>query len=233
MPKLSPDARASQCAFTFSDGRRCRLPGAPDGAGLCSAHARKLLQAKLHEQSVESILEPLCHPKIASTNLTFVLVRLLVEVSCGRISPKLSNSLLRIIESLRKTMPDTSSEFSRTFELTSLRNTIRSLYQEHEDYIDPRMDPSPSAPPARKTPAESPAPSPQTTHPPSAPAPPNASADASPCNPSSNSPELFDFLLKGRPLSARVTPRDVDTLYHILERNFPAHESPPLNPAAK
>jgi hypothetical protein len=25
----------------------------------------------------------------------------------------------------------------------------------------------------------------------------------------------------------------VDTLYHILERNFPAHESPPLNPAAK
>lgn len=208
MPRLNPEARASQCAFTFSDGRHCRMPRVPAGEGYCATHARKIRELKDYHLSIDSILQPLSQDAIASTNLTFVLVRLLVEVSRGRISPKLSNALLRILETLRRTLPDTSNEFARTFEPQPLRQIIRNLYQEHEDYIGPAGDTSPSSSETRNS--------------------------ANPSDsPSTSSPEVLDFLLKGRPLCSPVTPKDVDTFYNVLERKFTPDGTPRAKTASQ
>ncbi len=174
-----------------------------DAASACCSHVRKLRKQHEQELVVDCLLQPIAHSGIASTNVTFLLIRLLTAVARGQVSPKLSNALLRIIDAMRKTMPDTSQEFARTFEPNDLRSTIRALYQEHEDYIGPIEDSS-SAPASKPD-----SPSPQK----------------SPGSRANSGPEMFDFLLKGRPFSSPVTPRDVDTLYHVLERKFAAVDS--------
>jgi hypothetical protein len=46
MSTIHPKDRASFCAFTFADGRRCRTPRCAVHAQLCYFHARKQAQVQ-------------------------------------------------------------------------------------------------------------------------------------------------------------------------------------------
>jgi hypothetical protein len=46
MSTIHPKDRASLCAFTFADGRRCRTPRCAVHAQLCYFHARKQAQVQ-------------------------------------------------------------------------------------------------------------------------------------------------------------------------------------------
>jgi len=135
MPKLSPEQRAQLCQFTYSDGRRCRQPRTSTGNGFCYNHSRKERERLLLQELLDYLLEPLVHHTVSSTTLTFLLVRLYTAVAYGNIPPKLSNSLIRIVESLRRGLRDTEREFRNNFDPASLRTAIWNLYEEHADFV--------------------------------------------------------------------------------------------------
>lgn len=135
MPRISREQRAQLCSFTYTDGRRCRQPRTSTGEGYCYNHSRKIREQQQLRELLDYILEPLIHNTVSSTTLTFLLVRLYTAVAYGNVPAKTSNALLRIVETLRRTLPDTEHEFRRNFDTGGLRDTICKLYDQHADFL--------------------------------------------------------------------------------------------------
>jgi hypothetical protein len=235
MPRINPELRARQCKFTYSDGRRCRLARSAAGEGYCYSHARKILEERKSAYIHAILTEPLAHTAVSSTALSLVLVRLFTAVSADRLPAKTANSLLRITQALQKTLPDTTHEFSQVFQRSALTDTIRTLYQEQDDFFkhdhdDPANSEWPAydhaaaaspvpAPPASAEPSASPAsenlrassPSPVSDSTPYPPALPDISAYALPDTPNpyaSMSPdELIRHLKQLYPRSQTRVPK--------------------------
>jgi len=132
MPRINPELRARQCQFTYSDGRRCRLARTATGEGYCYSHARKIREQRELEGLLDYLTQPLAHPAIASTSITHVLVRLFGIVASGRLPAKTSNALLRIAQTLHRTLPGTEHEFGQVFDHRGLTATVRTLYDEQD-----------------------------------------------------------------------------------------------------
>ena len=134
MPRTVPEHRARMCAFTYSDGRRCRLPRTV-GLGYCYSHAAKIRKKREEEFVAELLAEPLAHSTITSTTLSFMLTRLFGLVAAGHVSPKTSNALLRVIDGLRKNLRNTTQEFLQCYDVQNLRTLVESLHDEHDDFL--------------------------------------------------------------------------------------------------
>lgn len=135
MPRISAEFRARMCSFTYSDGRRCRLPRAATGEGYCQAHAAKLRKQRAEECVASLLTEPIAHQALSSTSLTFMLARLFALVANGHVPPKTSNALLRIVDGLRKTLPNTTREFLNCYDTRGLRTLVESLYTEQQEFL--------------------------------------------------------------------------------------------------
>ena len=135
MPRISAEHRARMCQFTYSDGRRCRLPRVASGGSYCHSHAAKIHKEREQEFVAGLLTEPVAHNAFTSTSLTFMLARLFTLVANGHVSPRTSNSLLRIIDGLRKTLPNTTQEFLHCYDAQGLRTLVENLHQEHERFL--------------------------------------------------------------------------------------------------
>jgi len=156
MPRISAEHRARMCSFTYSGGRRCRLPRAATGEGYCPSHAAKLRKQRADECLAGLLTEPIAHHAVSSTSLTFMLARLFALVANGHVPPKTSNALLRIVDGLRKTLPNTTREFLNCYDTRGLRSLVENLYDEQREFL--RLTDS-------ESPAESAQPLPGTTLP--------------------------------------------------------------------
>lgn len=135
MSRISAEFRARMCSFTYSDGRRCRLPRAATGEGYCPTHAAKFRKQRADECVAGLLTEPIAHQALSSTSLTFMLARLFALVANGHVPPKTSNALLRIVDGLRKTLPNTTREFLNCYDTRGLRNLVENLYNEQEEFL--------------------------------------------------------------------------------------------------
>jgi hypothetical protein len=101
---------ASSCAFTFADGRQCRMLH-HDKSKYCYDHNRKLLHLYETDQTASEIAVPLEGDFVPATALT----RVFRAVAGGRIDPKTASALTRVASALLKSIRPASDEFQSCY----------------------------------------------------------------------------------------------------------------------
>ena len=114
MSSNDSEDRASLCAFTFADGRHCRLPRPSPNSQYCHHHQRKLRNLREHDDTARNIALPLIGEVIAPSSLNFAVARLFAAVAEGRISSKTANTLTNLAKVLLKTIPNAQRELLLT-----------------------------------------------------------------------------------------------------------------------
>jgi hypothetical protein len=136
MSSNDSEDRASLCAFTFADGRRCRLPRPFPDSEYCHHHQRKLRHLREHDDTARNIALPLIGEVIAPSSLNFA------AVAEGRISSKTANTLTNLAKVLLKTIPNAQREL-----LLTARNpacwddVVRQIYNLPDPDTDPPASP--------------------------------------------------------------------------------------------
>lgn len=87
MSKHSND-RTNLCAFTFADGRRCRMPCCEHHLYLCTLHARKEAQAVAGQKAANDISYHLSGAFLSACDLSLALGRLFTATAQGQMKPK-------------------------------------------------------------------------------------------------------------------------------------------------
>ncbi|HKI12488.1 MAG TPA: hypothetical protein VKA02_10260 [Candidatus Acidoferrum sp.] len=114
MSSNDSEDRASLSAFTFADGRRCRLPRPFPDSEYCHHHQRKLRHLREHDDTARNIALPLIGEVIAPSSLNFAVARVFAAVAEGRISSKTANTLTNLAKVLLKTIPNAQRELLLT-----------------------------------------------------------------------------------------------------------------------
>ena len=142
MSSNDSEDRESLCAFTFADGRRCRMPRPFSNSEYCHHHQRKLRHLREHDDTAHNIALPLIGEVIAPSSLNFAVARLFAAVAEGRIPPKTANTLTNLAKVLLKTIPNAQNEFLRALrDPACWDDVVRQIY----NLPDPDA-PSPSSP---------------------------------------------------------------------------------------
>lgn len=108
--KLSED-NSSSCAFTYSDGRQCRMLRFTNTSKFCISHDRKLRHARDVEDTAFDRVEPIRGSFASATAITRSLTRLLGCVAEGRIQAKGAVAMARVASTLLKCIPLSMAEF--------------------------------------------------------------------------------------------------------------------------
>jgi hypothetical protein len=132
MSEKNSKYRASLCAYTWSDGRRCRSLRHSSESKFCLPHDRKSRHLKETDSTAHMIYDPMNNGAVPASGLAFSLVRLFASVAEGRIDPKTATALARIAETLRKTIPDSTNEYLLAFKHNGdWSEFIRDFYNAH------------------------------------------------------------------------------------------------------
>jgi hypothetical protein len=138
MSSNDSEDRASLCAFTFADGRHCRMPRPNLNSEYCHHHQRKFRNLREQDDTARSIALPLIGEVIAPSSLNFAVARLFAAVAEGRISPKTANTLANLAKILLKTIPNAQHELLRTTGNPACwDDVVRQIY----NLPDPDADP--------------------------------------------------------------------------------------------
>src|SRR5690348_10482917 len=100
---MSARTSESRCAFTFSDGRRCRMARAPSHPYLCAHHARKEAQTLAGDHAASQIAHYLSGQFISACDVSSALARLFTAVAQGHINPKTAATLAYLGQTLAQT----------------------------------------------------------------------------------------------------------------------------------
>jgi hypothetical protein len=145
MSAKSSKDRASLCAFSFSDGRQCRIPRHKANSRYCLAHARKIRHLEEADEVANEILEPISGSFISSAALTQSLVHLFAAVAEGRIPPKQASALAKVSSVLMKSIDASNDEFQTVFIPSYWAQLVRSSYGDLPPFTRnlPQPDPEP------------------------------------------------------------------------------------------
>ncbi len=111
MSKPNSKDRASLCDFTYSDGRRCRMPRSFRDAKYCLHHERKFRRLREADCTASHVAEPLSGNFISATSLNQSLARLFSAIADGRVHRKTAAELISVSKILLKTIPLAKTEF--------------------------------------------------------------------------------------------------------------------------
>ena len=129
MPNDSDD-RASLCAFSYSDGRNCRMLRANAKSQFCVHHERKLRHLREVDYTAAEIAEPLAHDFVPATALTHSLTRVFRAVAEGRIDAQSAVALARVASTLLKSIEKSSAEFQECYKEQFWRQLIWSHHND-------------------------------------------------------------------------------------------------------
>ena len=126
-PKHSKD-RASRCAFTFSDGRRCQTPRLTK-EDYCFFHARKLRLAAQADDIGRQVTSPIGCDYNSALTLNATLGNLMCALARGQITPKTAHTLAYLAQIMMQTIPAAQQEFARAFGPSRLTGTLVSCFR--------------------------------------------------------------------------------------------------------
>lgn len=166
MSAIHSNNRASLCAFTFSDGRRCRTPRQSGHAQFCCFHARKQAQANAAQQLGRDFAYFLSGDCFSACDLAAALGRLFSAVARGEVKPRTAATLAYLAQTLLQTIRAAQSEYIGTFGTQAWRDLVSVHTKQNEKYVagdasQPVPPPPSSQPgtPVSSTPSSKPAPS--------------------------------------------------------------------------
>src|SRR5208282_2100508 len=87
---------AKTCAFTYADGRQCRMPRKSTKDKFCFNHHRKQNLLKELDESAINICEPLTGCNVTASAISQSLARLYYATAVGQISPRTAASMSRV-----------------------------------------------------------------------------------------------------------------------------------------
>ena len=136
-PSKNSNRSDSLCAFSFSDGRQCRMLRHSKKSQYCVHHERKLHHLRELDQTASAIAEPLENDFVPATALTHSLTRVFRAVAEGRFDPKTASALSRVASTLLKSINASSHEFQSCYREGYWRQLIRDHYNDLPDYQPP------------------------------------------------------------------------------------------------
>jgi len=136
-PPDNSEDRSSLCAFTFSDGRKCRMLRHSKKSAFCFHHERKLCHLREIDRTASEICEPIAGDFVPATALTQSLTRAFRAVAEGRFDPRTANALSRLASTLLKSIGASSHEFQSCYLEGYWRQLVRAHYHDLPDYIPP------------------------------------------------------------------------------------------------
>jgi len=160
--------RSGLCAFTFADGRQCRMPRRAGHPYLCAFHARKEAQALAGQEAGKDIAYHLSGSYVSACDLTSALGRLFSAVAQGQVKPKTASTLAYLGQTLVQTLHLAQHEYINAFGTDSWRATIRTSHEQSADHMSPEppsSDPEPAPAPTPATPSDAPPPANGTPNP--------------------------------------------------------------------
>jgi hypothetical protein len=138
MSTFSIDRRISLCAFTFADGRRCRMPRSAGHPDLCTYHARKDAEVRATQQFGQNVAHDLSGKFTSALDLTSALRHLFSAVAQGHVKPKTANTLGYIAQTMVQSIHLAQIEFTKTFGERAWQETIAAnLYPERKNSEPP------------------------------------------------------------------------------------------------
>lgn len=145
------NVRSSLCAFSFTDGRKCRMPRRDGHPYLCAFHARKEAQALAGEAAGKDIAYHLSSGFVSACDLSSALGRLFAAVALGQVKPKTASTLAYLGQTLVQILPIAQHEYINAYDTNTWRETIRNSHEQSADLkssVFPAPPPEPAAPPA-------------------------------------------------------------------------------------
>ena len=140
--------RSSLSAFTFADGRQCRIPRRAGHPYLCAFHTRNEAQALAGEAAGEDIAYHLSGSYVSACDLSSALGRLFSAVAQGQVKPKTASTLAYLGQTLVQTLPLAQHEYINAFGTTSWRETVRHNFEPPADPPSPAPESVPAPTPA-------------------------------------------------------------------------------------
>jgi hypothetical protein len=133
MATQTSEDRAPSCAFTYSDGRQCRMLRRHNSK-FCLYHERKMRHLREADCTAASVAEPLSGNLVSSTALNQSLSRLFCAVADGAIPPKVAAQLISLSKVLAKNIGKADEEFMLAFGTRKYKNRmVRRAY----GYVEP------------------------------------------------------------------------------------------------
>lgn len=155
------NVRSSLCAFSFADGRKCRMPRRDGHPYLCAFHARKEAQALAGEAAGKDIAYHLSGSFLSACDLTSALGRLFSAVALGQVKPKTASTLAYLGQTLVQILPIAKHEYINAYDTDTWRDTIRNSHEQSAD-LKSSIFPAPSPQSSTESPAASPKSAPES-----------------------------------------------------------------------
>ena len=142
--KPKKDRSPNLCAFTFADGRQCRMPRRSGHLHLCYFHAQKEAESLAAQQAGEDISRFLPTKLLTACDLGVALSRTFCAVARGQIKPKVASTLAYLAQTMLQTIPIAQHEYIESFNTNTWHTAVRASFR----FDDPPKIPAPtSAPP--------------------------------------------------------------------------------------
>ena len=150
--------RSSLCAFTFVDGRHCRIPRQSGHPTLCAFHARKEAQTLAGERAGEDIAYHLSGAFVSACDLSSALGRLFSAAAQGHVKPKTASTLAYLGQTLVQILPIAQHEYINAYGTNTWRETIRVSHELSAKHTqEPNLESPAPAPAPEAEPAQAPA----------------------------------------------------------------------------
>jgi hypothetical protein len=111
MSSIRAQDRASLCAFTFADGRRCRTPLSSGHPRLCFDHARKHAQAHASDPARTDLSFSFSGDSVSASDLGAAIADLLPAGDQAQIKPKTTSTLACLSRTLLQAVHLSQHEF--------------------------------------------------------------------------------------------------------------------------
>ena len=154
---MSSNDNSSSCAFTYSDGRQCRMLRSSRKSQFCFHHERKLRHLKEADDAAIDLFDPISGGFVTATALSQSVSRLFAAVAEGRLDPKQANALARVAEILLKAISSSTAEFRGSFRESYWSQLVRQSCGSLPEYVAPV---APTRKPGNSQPRESQPPKP-------------------------------------------------------------------------
>jgi hypothetical protein len=145
MSTNSSKDRSSLCAFTFADGRHCRMPRKVNHPHLCPFHARKEAQALAGKEAGQDIAYHVSGAFLSACDLSTALGRAFSAVAQGQIKPKTAASLGYLAQSIVQIIPLARHEYIKTYGAQAWLDAIYNSHESSRELIAPEPQ-SPALP---------------------------------------------------------------------------------------
>ena len=154
MPKKISTGRRKSCAFTYSDGRQCRMPLFSADSSFCLQHNQKMNRLIRSTDVGDDVFDPISRGFVPANALAQSLSRVIGYVADGTLSPKAAIAISRVAGTLLQTIALSTREFREAYVQTYFNQLVRESFGELPAYQPPT--PRTSVPRPAPVPADPP-----------------------------------------------------------------------------